>query len=58
METINVFKRGDRVFLEYEIDSKFMHDDEIYYKLKDTKNGTYLNNAYTADELIPAREEA
>lgn len=54
MKQINVFDKGDRVFIEYEIDSLIFKNGTLYYKLKEPKNGTYLNNAYTSDELIPA----
>lgn len=57
MKQINVFDRGDRVYIEYEVDSLIFKNGTIYYKLKEPKNGTYLNNAYTAEELIPANEE-
>lgn len=52
MKQINVFERGDRVAIEYEIDSLIFKNGTIYYKLKNPSNGTYLDNAYTADELI------
>lgn len=57
MKQINVFDKGDKVCIEYEIDSLIFKNGELYYKLRDAKNGTYLPNAYTADELIP-REDA
>ena len=54
MVAINVFKKGERVRLEYEIDGMFLKDDEIYYTLKNPQTGTYLKDcAFTADELIP-----
>lgn len=58
MRQINVFERGDRVAIEYEIDSLIFKNGTIYYKLKNPANGTYLDNAYTVDELIamPAKE--
>ena len=57
METVKVFKKGERVRLEYEIDGKFMKDDTIYYTLKNPANGTYLKDcAFTADELIPVEQ--
>ena len=55
MESVTIFKRGERVFLEYEIDEKFLKDDEIYYTLKNPANGTYLKGcAFKSTELIPA----
>lgn len=54
MKQINVFDKGDKVFIEYEIDSLIFKNGTLYYKLKEPKNGTYLSNAYTADELISA----
>ncbi len=57
MEQIKVFKKGEKVRLEYEIDGKFMKDDTIYYTLKNPANGTYLKDcAFTADELIPVEK--
>ena len=54
MEQIKVFKKGEKVRLEYVIEDKFMQDGEIYYTLKNPANGTYLKGcAFTADELIP-----
>lgn len=54
METIKVFKKGERVRLEYIVDEMFLKDGEIYYKLKNPANGTYLKGvAFKADELIP-----
>ena len=58
MKQVEMFSKGERVFLEYEIDSKFMQDGEIFYTLKNPANGTYLKGfAFTADELIPAQKE-
>ena len=54
MRQINVFDKGDRVYIEYEVDSLIFKNGTIYYKLKEPNNGTYLSNAYTSDELIPA----
>ena len=42
METIKKFKKGDRVYLEYEIDGMFINEDKIYYTLRNPSNGTYL----------------
>lgn len=58
MKQINVFERGDKVAIAYEIDSVIFRNGTLYYKLKEPKNGTYLDNAYTADELIPMKVEA
>lgn len=52
MKQLNVFEKYDRVYIEYEIDSLIFKNGTIYYKLKEPKNGTYLDNAYTSDELI------
>ena len=52
MKQINVFERGDRVAIEYEIDSLIFKNGQLYYKLKNPTTGTYLDNAYTAQELI------
>ena len=57
MRQINVFDKGDRVFIEYEVDSLLFRNGTIYYKLKEPNNGTYLDNAYTAQELIPVSKE-
>lgn len=57
MKEINIYEKGDKVYIEYEIDSLIFRNGTIYYKLKEPKNGTYLDNAYTADELITARKE-
>ena len=52
MRQINVFERGDRVAIEYEIEELLFKNGQLYYKLKNPATGTYLDNAYTADELI------
>lgn len=57
MRQINVFDRGDRVAIEYEVDSLIFKNGTIYYKLKNPANGTYLDNAYTVDELIAVPEK-
>lgn len=57
MKQINVFDKGDRVYIEYEIDSLIFKNGELYYKLKEPVHGTYLGNAYTSEELIPAKKE-
>ena len=58
MENVKMFKKGERVLLEYEIDGKFLKDDTIYYTLKNPTTGTYLKEcAFTADELIPYNAE-
>lgn len=54
---IQTFKKGEKVRLEYEIDTKFMKDDEIYYTLKNPANATILKGvAFKAEELIPVEE--
>jgi len=57
MKQINVFDKGDKVYIEYEIDSLIFKNGTIYYKLKEPKNGTYLSQAYTSDELIAVEKE-
>lgn len=52
MKQINVFERGDKVAIAYEVDSLIFKNGTLYYKLKNPATGTYLDNAYTADELI------
>lgn len=56
MKEINIYEKGDEVYIKYEIDSLIFRNGTIYYKLKEPKNGTYLDNAYTADELISAEK--
>lgn len=57
MKTIKIFTKGERVRLEYEVENVTLRNGELYYTLKEPKNGTYLKNAYTSDELIPVEEE-
>jgi hypothetical protein len=57
MREINIFEKGDKVYIEYEVDSLIFKNGTIYYKLKEPRNGTYLDNAYTCDELIAVKEE-
>lgn len=57
MRQINVFDKGDRVAIEYEVESLMFKNGTIYYKLKNPATGTYLDNAYTADELIAMPEK-
>ena len=57
MKCINVFERGDKVAIEYEVDSLMFRNGTLYYKLKNAATGTYLDNAYTADELMPLPKE-
>ena len=57
MREINIFDKGDRVYIEYEIDSLIFKNGTIYYKLKEPRFGTYLDNAYTSEELIPVTEK-
>lgn len=52
MREITVYDRGDRVAIVYEIESLIFKNGTIYYKLKNPATGTYLDNAYTANELI------
>lgn len=56
MKELTIYERGDKVCIVYEIDSLIFKNGTIYYKLKEPVNGTYLDNAYTSDELIPASE--
>ena len=56
MKQINVFERGDKVAIAYEIESLIFKNGQLYYKLKNAATGTYLDNAYTAEELIPIPE--
>lgn len=56
MKQINVFEKGDKVGILYEVDSLIFKNGQLYYKLKNAQTGTYLDNAYTADELIPMPE--
>lgn len=57
MKQINVFDKGDQVYIKYEVDSLIFKNGTIYYKLKEPNNGTYLGNAYTSEELIPVKDE-
>lgn len=57
MRQINIFDRGDKVAIAYEVDSLIFKNGQIYYKLKDPTNGMCLDNAYTADELIAVDKE-
>ena len=52
MKQINVFERGDRVCIEYEVDELLFRNGRLFYKLKNPATGKYLDNAYTVDELI------
>ena len=56
MKQINVFEKGDKVGILYEVVSLIFKNGQLYYKLKNAQTGTYLDNAYTADELIPMPE--
>lgn len=56
MREINIFEKGDEVYIKYEVDSLIFKNGTIYYKLKEPKNGTYLDNAYTSDELIEVKK--
>ena len=53
MREINIYEQNDEVYIKYVVDSLIFRNGQLYYKLKDSRNGTYLPNAYTADELIP-----
>ena len=57
MKQINIYDKGDRVYIEYEVDSLIFKNGQLYYKLKESRYGTYLDNAYTAEELIPVKDE-
>lgn len=56
MRQINIYDKGDRVYIEYEIDSIFFKNGQLYYKLKEPSTGKYLDNAYTAEELISVQK--
>jgi len=56
MKQINIFDKGDKVYIEYEVDSLIFKNGQLYYKLKESRYGTYLDNAYTAEELIAVPE--
>lgn len=57
MREINIYEKGDEVYIKYEIDSLIFRNGTIYYKLKEPKNGTYLDNAYTSEELISVNKD-
>ena len=60
MRQINVFEKGDKVCIVYEVDSLIFKNNTIYYKLKESKRDgaiSYLPQAYTADELIAFDKE-
>lgn len=57
MKQINVFEKGDKVCIEYVIEELLFKNGQLYYKLKNPKTGTYLDNAYTTDELIALPEK-
>lgn len=57
MKQINIYDKGDKVYIEYEVDSLIFKNGQLYYKLKECQYGTYLDNAYTAEELIPVPEK-
>ena len=57
MREIKIFEKGDRVYIEYVVDSLIFSNGTIYYKLKEQKKDgaiSYLPTGYTADELVPA----
>lgn len=56
MKQINVFEKGDKVAIQYEIDSLMFKNGQLFYKLRNPATGTYLDNAYTAEELIAMPE--
>ena len=58
MRQINIFDKGDEVYIKYEIDSLIFKNGQLYYKLKNPTTGTYLDNAYTADELVEVPKES
>lgn len=57
MRQINIFEKGDEVYIKYVIDSLIFKNGTLYYQLKEPKYGTYLANAYTSEELIAMKGE-
>lgn len=60
MRQINVFEKGDKVCIVYEVDSLIFKNGTIYYKLKENKRDgaiSFLPQAYMAEELIAYNEE-
>ena len=57
MKTVMQYDKGDEVYVKYVVESRFYKNDEMFYKLREPINGTYLDYAYTADELIPVKED-
>ena len=57
MRNVLQYDKGDEVYIKYVVESRFYKNDEMFYKLKEPINGTYLENAYTADEVVPVKSE-
>ena len=58
MKTLNVYEKGDRVFIRgtvvaVDVDSGATHK----YKIKDDKSGMIFGTWYSADEIVGQKEE-
>lgn len=52
MRSVEVFERGDEVYIKVEISNVVMNDGVIQYELKEPAGGNWLKHYFTAEELI------
>ena len=52
MKSVDVFEKGDEVFIKVEVSSVVMNDGKIQYEVKEPIGGNWLKHFFTADELV------
>lgn len=52
MKSVNVFEKGDEVYIKVEISNVSMDNGTIQYELKEPIGGNWLKHWFTADEII------
>ena len=57
MRTVMLFTKGEKVNVDFVIDSLLLNEGEVFYRLKDPRNGKIYDYAFSADELTPVPGE-
>lgn len=53
MRTVRVFEKGERVMIDFEVESLVLVDGQIQYELKSPRTGKSLKYYFTAEEIYP-----
>lgn len=53
MKTVEMFEKGEEVYIKMQITKVTLRGGVPEYELKDPKTGEFLDNMYTSERMIP-----